>query len=222
MDEEEEEQVIRVLDNNKELVYQRDCEADERRDHDGDLHEPRNPSPMKKRKLAHPNQATDDLVSQSPPTQTEPSHKTKHTRSHSPSTSPPPESEAASPSMKQPLPSRPEVDWSSGSPSGSGSLFGKLSGLTFGFARHEYDAGAEVTTAGNESIQDRVEATSAPQLPQDESRGDTRESRSLNVGSGMGEPSPPLTSVVTQDQSEHAREPPREGGRDFQGMSLLC
>ena len=59
MDEEEEEQVIRVLDNSRELVYQRDFGSDDRQDREGEPHESWNSSPVKKRKLAHPNQPTD-------------------------------------------------------------------------------------------------------------------------------------------------------------------
>ena len=221
MDEEEEEQVIRVLDNNKELVYRGDFEADERRDHDGDLHESPNLSPVKKRKLAHSNQATDNPVSRSPQTQTESSQETKHTPSRPPSI-PPPEPDAAPFSITQPLPSRLEVDWSSGPPSGGGSLFGRVPGLTFGFAGYGFDTCAEVTTTGNESLQDHVEVASAPQSPQDEYRGDTREPHSLNAGSDVCESSPPLTSVATQDQSNHAREPPRGRGKGFGGKSSLC
>lgn len=220
MDEEEEEQVIRVLDNNKELVYQRDFGADERQDHDGDLHESPNSSPVKKRKLAHPNQATDDLVFQSPPMQTEPSQEAKHTPPH-PASIPPLEPEAAPFSMERPLPSQLEVDWTSGSPSRGGSLSGKSPGLTFSFAGYGFETSAEVTTAGNEYLQDRIKVVSAPQLLQDKSRGDTREPYSLNAGPGVGKPSPPLTSVVTQDQSEHAREPFRERGKGFEGTSSL-
>ena len=196
MDEEEEEQVIRVLDSNKELVYQRDFGSDERQDHDGELHESRNSSPVKKRKLVHPDQLTDDLVPQPSPTQTNPDHGSKHTRSHS--HSPPP-------SKKQPLAPLLGVDWSSGSSSGGGSLFGKRSGLTFGFAGYGYDTSAEMNTTGEATLQDRVEATPASVSPQD----------------NMCEPGPPPASVATQDQSDQARDPSTEEGDIFGGTSSL-
>ena len=204
MDEEEEEQVIRVLDNNKELVYQRDFGSDERQDHDGELHESRNSSPVKKRKLVHPDQPTDDFVPQPSPTQTNPDHGSKHTRSHS--NSPPPSQSNATPSpKKQPLASLLGVDWSSGSSSGGGSLFGKRSGLTFGFAGYGYDASAEVNTTGEATLQDRVEATPASVPPQD----------------NVYEPSPPPTSVATQDQGGQARDPSTEENRILGGTSSL-
>jgi hypothetical protein len=204
MDEEEEEQVIRVLDNNKELVFQRDFGMDERQDHDSELHESRNSSPVKKRKLVHPNQPTNDLTPQPSPTQTESDQKTKHTRSHSHSP-PPPQSNATPPPKKQPLASQSGVDWSSGSSSGGGSLFGKRSGLTFGFAGYGYDTSAEVNTTGKATTQNRTEATPGSEPPQDNVR----------------EPSPPLTSVITQDQSDQARGPSTEEGGIFGGTSSL-
>ena len=204
MDEEEEEQVIRVLDNNKELVYQRDFGMDERQDQDGELHESQDSSPVKKRKLVHPNQPTNDLAQQPSPAQTKPNQKSEHNRSqsHSP---PPPQSNTAPPSKKQPLASQLGVDWSSGSFSGGGSLFGKRSGLTFGFAGFGYDTSAEVNMAGDAILQDRIEAVPASEPPQD----------------NVCEPSLPLISAVAQDQNDQICEPSTEEGGFFWGTLSL-
>ena len=204
MDEEEEEQVIRVLDNNKELVYQRDVGMDEGQDHDGELHESRNSSPVKKRKLAHPDQPTNNISPQPSPAQIKSDQKSRHTHSHSHSP-PPPQPNATPPSQKQPLASQPGVDWSSGSPSGGGSLFGKRSGLTFGFAGYGYDTSAEVNTTGKVTLQDHIEATPASEPPQD----------------NVCEPGPPLTSVVAHNRNDQAREPSTEEGNFFRGTSSL-
>ena len=204
LDEEEEEQVIRVLDNNRELVYQRDFGMDERQEHEGELHEPRNASPTKKRKLIHPNQFTNKTTPQTSPTQNRPNQKTKRTRSHSNS---PPRSRShpASPSKKQPLASRLGVDWSSGSTVGGGSTFGKRSGLTFGFAGFEYNTSAEVNATGRATLQDRIET--APR--QDDLHDNTR-------GSG-----PPLTPTAAQNQTGQTRGPSAEESENSGGTSLL-
>ena len=219
MDEEEEEQVIRVLDNNKELVYQRDFGTDESQDHDDEIHESRSSSPVKKRKLVHPNQPMDSLVPQSPPTQAKPNQKAKHTRSRSHSPLPP--QSDATPSKEQPLASRLGVDWSSGSPSGSGSVFGKRSGLTFGFAGYGYDTSAEVNTAGTTTFQDRIETTPPAKSLQDELQNDTRGFYPLMAQSDVRESSPSPASVVTQDQGDQTRGPLGEEGDFFRGTSLL-
>ena len=214
LDKEEEEQVIRVLDNNQELVYQRDFGLDERLDRDGGLHESRDSSPAKKRKLVHPSQPANDFASQSPPMQAKPNQKHKHTRSKSRS---PPRSQSntTSPSEKQPPASQPGVDWSSGSSNLGGSSFGKRPGLTFGFAGYGYDTSAEVNTTRKANLHDRGEATPSPEPPQDDTRG----SRSLRARSDLYEPSPPLTSAAAQDRSNQAREPSKEGGKKLGGTS---
>ena len=205
LDEEEEEQVIRVLDNNRELVYQRDFGMDE---YEEEPHESRNSSPVKKRKLAHPNQSTNKSTPQTSPTQIKPNQKAKRTRSHSHS---PPRSRSnpASPPKKQPLASRLGVDWSSGSSGGGGSTFGKRSGLTFGFAGYGYDTSAEMNTTGRATLQDRIETTPLPEPPQDDLYDNTRGS------------DPPLTPAATQSQNGKARGPLAEVCRISGGTSLL-
>ncbi|KAF9648696.1 hypothetical protein BDM02DRAFT_3115020 [Thelephora ganbajun] len=220
LDKEEEEQVIRVLDNNQELVYQRDFGADERQDRDGELHESRNSSPVKKRKLVHANQSTSTSSPQSSPGQNKSNQKVKHTRSHSHS---PPHSQpnASSPSKKQPLASRLGIDWSSGSPSGSGSPFGKRSGLTFGFAGYGYDTSAIVNTTGKATLQDRIEAIPAPEPSQDDLQDNTHNSCRLEHRIDMREPTPPSTAVIARDQNNQIREPSVEKGNFLGGTSLL-
>ena len=177
LDEKEEEQVIRVLDNNRELVYQRDFGMDERQDCEGELHESRNSSPVKKRKLLHVNPPSNKSTPHTSPTQNKPNQKTKRTRSHSRSPpSPNFQSNSTSPSKKQPLASRLGINWSSGSPVGGGSTFGKRSGLTFGFAGFGYDTSAEVNTSGRATLRDRIEATPVPEPPQDDPHDDTHKS----------------------------------------------
>lgn len=216
LDEEEEEQVIRVLDNNQELVYQRDFGVDERQDRDGDLHDSRNSSPMKKRKLVHPNQPTNKFTPNSSPVQNKPNQKVKRTRSRS--RSPPhSRSNSTSPSRQQLLASRLGVDWSSGSTTGSGSTFGKRSGLTFGFAGYEYDTSAEVNTTGKSTLQDRIEATHVQESLQD----DTLETRPLGGQVGMRKPSPPPAPMVARDRSDQTREPSIEEVKFSGGTSLL-
>jgi len=216
MDKEEEEQVIRVLDNNRELVYQRDFGLDERLDRDGELDESRDSSPVKKRKLVHSSQPTNDFAPQSPSMQPKSNQKNKHNRSKSRS---PPRSQPnpTSPSEMQPLTSRLGVDWSSGSSGRGGSSFGKRSGLTFGFAGYGYDTSAEVNTIRNANSQDRIEATLSPEPPQD----DTRRSRSSKAKFDACEPSPFLTSAIAQDKSDQAEEPSKEEGKKLGGTSSL-
>jgi len=220
LDEEEEEQVIRVLDNNQELVYQRDVGTDEHQDRDEELQESRNSSPVKKRKLIHPNQSTNTSTPQSYPRQNKSNLKAKHSRSHS--RSPPcPQSHATPLSKEQPLASRLGVDWSSGTTIGDGSEFGKRPGLTFGFAGYGYDTSAEVNKTGKATLQDRIEATPSPEPPQDEPQDDTREYCSLGNRIDAREPSPPPAAVATQGESDQTRDPSAEESENFRGTSLL-
>ena len=214
LDEEEEEQVIRVLDNNQELVYQRDFGTDEDQDHEGEPHESRNSSPVKKRKLAHPNQSTNGSTPQTSPMQNKPNQKAKRTRSHSRTPSHP-RSNATSPSRKQPL------DWSSGSTVGGGFAFGKRSGLTFGFAGYGYDTSAEVNTTGKATPQDRIEAVPAPEYTQGDLHEDAHEFCSSQHRIDSREPSASPTPVVIQDRGDHPREPSIEEGKFSGGTSLL-
>ena len=218
MDEEEEEQVIRVLDNNRELVYQRDFGSDDRQDREGELHESRNSSPVKKRKLVHPNQPTNKSTPQTSPTQTKPIQKSRHTRSRSPSP-PRPRSNTTSPARKEPLGSRLGIDWCSGSTTGTGSTFGKQSGLSFGFAGYEYNTSAEVNTTGKATLLDRIQATPTPEPPHDDPHDSTCGFLSFEDRIDTDKPSPP--SVVTQDHSDQAREPSVEEGKISGGTSLL-
>jgi hypothetical protein len=210
-EEEEEEQVIRVLDNNQELVYQRDFEAEERQDQDGDPHEPRNSNPVKKRKLVHPNQSTSSSTPQSSPTQNKSNLMTKHPRSKSCSPSAP-QSIASPSSQKQPLAPRSGVDWSSSSPMKSGSHFGQLSSLTFGFGGH--DASAEVNTTGETTSRDRIEAATVPEPSRDDRYVDEDDSFRLEDKIDKHEPTPPRTTMIARDRRE-------EGGISNRGTSLL-
>jgi len=220
LDEEEEEQVIRVLDNNQELVYQRDFGMDEHQDHDEEPHESRNSSPVKKRKLVHPNQSTNASTPQSSPSQNKSNLKAKRSRSHS--RSPPHSQSYATPlSKKEPLASRLGIDWSSGASIGDGSEFGKRSGLTFGFAGYGYDTSAEVNKTGKATLEDRIENTPSPEPLQDKSHDDARESRSLGNQIDARKASPHLATVVTQDESDQTRDPSAEKGENFRGTSLL-
>ena len=223
---EEEEQVIRVLDNNQELVYQRECWVDERLDREGEVHESRNSSPVKKRKLVHPNQSTNEFT---PPTQNKPSQKaSKRTRSHSHSHSrspPNPQPTAASPAKKRHLASRLGVDWSSGSAIGGGSAFGKRPGLTFGFAGYGYETSAEVNTARSATLRDRIKATHdlhddprGPRPPK--RRPDARKpsppsvQRGRNSGEETGGTSLLRRIGSCPPISDPELEAPREGGED--------
>ena len=210
MDEEEEEQVIRVLDNNQELVYQRDFGSDDRQDREGELRESRNSSPVKKRKLAHPNQPTNKFTPQTSPMQTKPIQKARHVRSRSPS----PRSHTTSPSS-----SRLGIDWCSGSTTGTKSTFGKQPGLSFGFAGYEYNTSAEVNTTGKATLLDRIQATPTPEPPHDDPHDDIREYLSLEDRIDTCEPSPP--PVVTQDHCDQVPEPSVEEGEISGGTSLL-
>ena len=212
-EEEEEEQVIRVLDNNHELVYQRDFGTDERQDRDGDPHEPRNPSPAKKRKLDHPNQP----AGPSSPIQNKSKLMTR-SRSRSP---PIPQSFDSPSPENQSLAPRAGVDWRSGSSMKGGSQFGKLSDLTFGFGTHGYDASTEVNTPGKTTSRDRMEP--APVL--EHSRGDLHidkeKSRRLEAQAGTHEPTPPSTTILTGGRGRETREPSREGGGMSNGGTSL-
>lgn len=214
----EEEQVIRVLDNNHELVYQRDFGPDERQDRDGDLPEPRSSSPAKKRKLTHPGQPAGTPTPQSSPTQNKTNSKAK--RTHSNSRSPPLlQSNATSPSKKQPLASRIGVDWSSGSSGKGGSQFGNMSSLTFGFAGYGHDPDSEAGTSGEATLQDHVGTTPGPERSQDDRRDDARNSRQLEAQIDTREPGPSSTRVITPDRSGHARQ--RGEGRNSNGGTSL-
>jgi hypothetical protein len=204
-EEEEEEQVIRVLDNNKELVYERESKTEERQDRDEDPPEPRTPSSVKKRKLVHPNQSTSTFTPLSSPVQNDSNLKATHSRSRS-RTPPLPHS----PSKKQPPGSRPGVDWSSGSPKKGGSSFGKLSGLTFGFAGHGHDTSPELNTTGR--------ATSQAHPPP---KDDTRNSRRSEEQFGARELGQSPTTMVAQDRSEKTRNRPREEDENFSGGTSL-
>ena len=219
MDEEEEEQVIRVLDNNRELVYQREFGTDEHRDREGEL-QSRNSSPVKKRKLVHPNQSTNKFTPQSSPTQTKPNQKAKHHRSRSPSPSHP-ESNNTSPSRKQPVGSQPGIDWCSGSTTGGGSTFGKQPGLSFGFAGYEYNTSAEVNTTGKTTALDRIQDTPDPEPPYDDPHDDPHESPPLEDQIDTHEPSPLSVAVVAQDHSDQPHEASAEEGEFSGGTSLL-
>ena len=214
MDEEEEEQVIRVLDNNQELVYQREFGTDERQDREGGLHESRNSSPVKKRKLAHPNQPTNKFTPQSSPTQPQPDQKAKHTRSRSHSL-PPPRSNTTSPSSKQPLVSKLGIDWCSGSTTGGGSTFGKRPGLSFSFAGYGYDTSAEVNTTGKATLLDRIQTTLVPEPPHEEEQEFLPfEDR---IDSCESTPSP----IITRDHSDQPHEPSAEDNEISGGTSSL-
>ena len=199
-EEEEGEQVMRVLDNNHELVFQRDFGMDELQDRDGDPHESRNSSPVKKRKLGHPDQS----IPQTSPTQNK--------RPRSRSRSPPIPQATASHSTKQP---RLGVDWSSGSSMKGGTQFGKLSGLTFDFARRSYVASAKVNTNGEATAYFSESSRNDRQVDKDNSRRleDTHESTL------------PSTTMITGDNSKKARKrSTREGGEisiSNGGASLL-
>ena len=217
-EEEEEEQVIRVLDNNQELVYQRDFEMDEHQDQDGDLHEP---SPAKKRKFIHPNQSTSSATPQSSPTQNKSSQMTKRTRSKSRSPPIPQPITSSPPKMQQPLASRSGVDWSSGSSMKGGSQFGKLSDLTFGFAGRAHGACAKANTTGKTIWQDRIEAADVPEPWRDDLPVDKDNSPRLEDQIDRHGPTPPFATVITEDQSEKTREPSRRGGGVFNGGTSL-
>jgi len=217
-DEEEEEQVIRVLDNNQELVYQRDFGSDDRQDCEGELRESRNSSPVKKRKLAHPNQHANKFTPQTSPTQTKPIQKARHARPRS-SSPPRPRSNTTSPSRKEPLGSRLGIDWCSGSTTGAGSTFGKQPGLSFGFAGYEYNTSAEVNVTGKATLLDRIQATPTPEPPHDDPHDDTRKSLPFEDRIDTSESSPPI--VATQDHSDQAPELSAEDGKISGGTSLL-
>jgi len=217
MDEEEEEQVIRVLDNNQELVYQRDFGSDDRQDREGELLESQNSSPVKKRKLVHPNQSTNNFTPQTSPTQTKPIQNARHARSRSPSP-PRPRSNTTSP-RKEHLGSRLGIDWCSGSTTGTGSTFGKQPGLSFGFAGYEYNTSAEVNTTGKVTLLDRIQTTPTPEPPHDDPHDDTCNSFSFEDRIDTCESS--LPTVVSQDNSDQVREPSAEEGKFSGGTSLL-
>lgn len=221
-EEEEEEQVIRVLDSNQELVFQRDPGTGERQDRDGDFHHPRNTSPMKKRKLVHPTQPTNTSTSQTSPAQ-ESNSKTRDTSSelHSPS----PQPDDSSP-KDQPLTSRAGFDWSSGSSLKGGSRFGKLPGLAFGFAGYGYDSGVAANTTGEVTSRDRVEAAPVSEPLQYVPQVDEQNFDQVENGIDTCGPTPLPTTVGTrEDQSDKPRgrskegeisngEVPLEGGED--------
>lgn len=213
LSEEEEEQVIRVLDNNHELVYQRDFGTDERQDRVGDSHEPQSPSPMKKRKLVHPNQSTSSPTSRPSPIQSRSNLMTKRTRSKS--RSPILKHIASPPPKKQLLASRPGVGWSSGSSMKGGSQFGKLPGLTFGFARHGFDPDAKVNATEETASWDRIEAATVPEPSRDD----------LNVDkdqTNRRKRTPSPIAMIAEDRGEKTREPfGEEGGISIGGSSLL-
>lgn len=221
-EEEEEEQVIRVLDNNQEFVYQRDFGMGGHQDRDdGDSSGSRSSSPAKKRKLVHPNQSASTSTRQSSPSQNKSNLKAKHTRSKSRSPSIPQTN--ASPIHKtQPPASRLAVDWSSGSSMKGGSQFGKMSGLTFGFAGCRYDTSAEVLTTGDATSQDRIEATPASELPQSDLQDDVQDSRRVEDKTDTHGHTPPSTAAITRDTSENTRELSKEEcGISNGGTSLL-
>lgn len=220
-EEEEEEQVIRVLDNNQELVYQRDVGLEnERQDQDETPREPRNPSPVKKRKLVHPNQSTSSSTPQSSPIQEKSNLMTKHTRSKS--RSPPFPQSSDSPPLKQPPDPLSGVDWSSSSSMKGGSQFGKLSDLSFGFGGRGYDSSAEVNATGGTTSRDR-EGAPVREHSRDDVQVDKKNcSRRMADQVDTHEPTPPSTTMITEDQREKTREPLRkEGGVSNGGTSLL-
>lgn len=218
-EEEEEEQVIRVLNSNQELVFQRDPGTDGRQDRDRDSHHPRNASPTKKRKLVHPTKHTKASTSRSSTTWEESNSKTRDTHSELHSSSPP---QPDDPSGKdQPLTSRAGVDWSSGSSLKGGSQFGKLPGLAFGFAGYGYDTGVANTTEEVTS-RNRVEAAPAPELSQPVPRADEQNAGQMGNRIDTRGSTPLSTTVVTrEDQSDKPRGRSKEGGIANGGTSLL-
>ena len=215
MNEEEEEQVIRVLDNNQELVYQRDFVPDEGQDVNGDPHESRNASPVKKRKLTHSNQPTSAPALQFSPTQNKLNLRTMHNRSKSKT---PPVSELidSPPSKNQPLASRLGVDWSSGSPVKSSSHFGKMSGLTFGFAGYGYDASDHAVPLRETTSRNHVEAPSIPESSQDDDL--LLDMKNLcQAGDRTDVPTSLPTPAATQDQYKSTRKKSKGEGEISNG-----
>lgn len=218
-EEEEEEQVMRVLHNNHELVFRRDSGIDEPRDQDEDPHEPRNSSPVKRRKLIHPNQPASSSTPKSSPSQNESNLMTQPTPSGS--RSPPiPQSITSPPPQKQLLTSHTGVDWRSGSSMKGGSHFGKLSGLTFGFAESDFDANTKVNTTGKPTCRGTNEVVPVPKPSRDDLLADKDNSRRLEGQIDTHEPIPP-SGMIIEDQRETTHDPSKEEGKESNGGASL-